>query len=84
MSKFIDLTIRERIEGAPGFMQALDLPVTINTEQITLFNKGEDPELTFVRMSCGATLCVVMPVHELMEKMGLTVTVKKDKKCNNT
>ena len=79
MGKFIDLVIRERIEGAPGFMQALDLPVTINTEQITLFNKGEDPELTFVRMACGATLCVVMPVIRFMEKMGLPITVKKGK-----
>lgn len=71
MSNFIELIIRERIEGAPGFVQAQELPVTINADQITLFNKGEDPTVTFVRLSCGATLCVVMPFNKFMQTVGV-------------
>lgn len=72
MSKFIDVLIRERVEGTPGFVEALDLPVTINTDQITLFNIGEDPEITFVRLTCGATLCVVMPFEKFVGKIRKT------------
>lgn len=77
MSKFIDLTIRERVEGAPGFMQSQEFSVTVNADQITLFNKGEDPGVTFVRLSCGATLCVVMPLNKFMNKMGLAEPKKR-------
>jgi hypothetical protein len=67
MSKFIDVKVRERNDGEPGFMEQQEFVVTINKEQITLFNAGEDPTVTFVRLSCGATLCVVSPREKFVK-----------------
>ena len=64
MSNFIKVTIRERVEGNPGFFEAQEFEVNINPDNITLFNSGENPEVTFVRLACGGTLCVTMPVKE--------------------
>lgn len=61
MGNFISIKIRERQDGVPGFVKAREFPVTINTDQVTLYNKGdEDPTITFVRLSCGVTLCVCL------------------------
>jgi hypothetical protein len=71
VNKFISVKIRERVEGTPGFIEAREFDVTINPDNITLFNSGEDPSVTFVRLACGGTLCVCMPVKEfkkLLEK----------------
>ena len=66
MSNFIKVKIRERAEGNPGFMDADEFEVTINLDNVTLFNGGEDQgkEVTFVRLACGAMLCLPMSVKE--------------------
>ena len=74
MSKFIEVKIRERVEGTPGFAKPHEFNVRINTDQITLFNKGEGSnDITFVRLSCGITVCVCMSepkFAKLLEKNG--------------
>lgn len=72
MNNFVNVKIRERLEGAPGFMEFQEIEVTINADKITLFNKGEDPRITFVRLECGATLCVAMPYKEFTKLIGMT------------
>ncbi|MFA5023353.1 MAG: hypothetical protein WC523_00150 [Patescibacteria group bacterium] len=67
MSRFIQVTIRERIEGTPGFVEPKEFDITINTDQITLFNAGEDGDVTFVRLSCGMTICVAMKEHKFAQ-----------------
>ena len=64
MSRFATIKIRERTEGEPGFVEAHEFEITINLDQIKLFNTGEDPKITFVRLSCGATLCVCMSLKK--------------------
>jgi hypothetical protein len=67
MSRFATIKIRERTEGEPGFVEAHEFEVTINIDQITLFNTGEDLAITFIRMSCGATLCALMPIKKFKQ-----------------
>lgn len=67
MSRFATIKIRERTEGEPGFIEAHEFEVTINLDQVSLFNVGEDPKVTFVRLTCGATLCVLMPVKKFQQ-----------------
>lgn len=67
MSKFIEVFIREHVEGTPGFMDKRDFLVNINVDHVTLFNKGEDSEVTFVRLACGATICVVASPEEFAQ-----------------
>lgn len=73
MSKFIEVTIRERQDGTPGFMKEREFKVKINPDEITLFNKGDsDPNVTFVRLACGITVCVIMAedkFSKLMDKI---------------
>lgn len=58
---FIKVKVKQQVEGKPGFVEEEIIEVQINTENITLFNQGEeDPSVTFVRLTCGATLCVDM------------------------
>ena len=67
---FIKLTIRQSTEGNPGFMEPELISVQINTDHITLFNDGDDGSgVTFVRLSCGATLCVDMPYVKFIETL---------------
>ena len=67
MGQFIDIAIRERLDGAPGFLEAQEFNVSINKDHITLYNKGEEDGITFVRLTCGATLCVLMPVSKFVQ-----------------
>lgn len=69
MSKFINVVVRERMEGTPGFVEEQEFDIYINPDNITLFNQGEDPDVVFVRMVCGATLCVVMTQKEFVSEM---------------
>ena len=64
MSRFATIKIQERTEGEPGFIEAHEFEVTINLDQVVLFNPGEDKNVTFVRMSCGATFCVCMSLKK--------------------
>ena len=70
MNKFIKVKIREKVEGQPGFAKPNEFEVRINPGQITLFNKGEDNgDITFVRLSCGITLCVMMKEEKFAKLM---------------
>ena len=82
MGKFIPVVVRERVEGAPGIVEEQEFEIVINLEQMTLFNKGEDPKVTFVRLVCGATLCVLIPYEKFIKKVadeGLSIEVPKKK-----
>lgn len=71
MTKFVEVTVRQAAEGQPGFIEDDEFYVKISPEQITLFNSGLDnkgEEVTFVRLSCGATLCVVCQ-YDKFEKL---------------
>ena len=72
MGKFIKVKIREREEGQPGFAKYKEMYININPAYVTLFNKGaENEDITFVRMACGITICVVMSKKkfaQLLEK----------------
>jgi hypothetical protein len=70
MSRFIKVIMRDRVEGAPGFVGPQEIEVVINLDQVTLFNSGEeDEDITFVRLSCGATLCIVMPYKDFYKEV---------------
>jgi len=69
MSNFINLVVREKVEGTPGVIDDEEFNIHINANQVTLFNKGEDPKVTFVRLVCGATLCVLMPHDKFVKKL---------------
>ena len=69
MGNFINVIVRERVEGAPGLVEEVEFNIHINTDQITLFNKGEDKEVTFVRLVCGVTLCVLVPYNKFVKKL---------------
>jgi hypothetical protein len=44
------------------------ISVQINTDHITLFNDGDEgSDVTFVRLACGATLCVDMPYVKFID-----------------
>ena len=68
MSKFLKLTILERQEGMPGFVEMKQVQVNINPDQVTLYNPGEEkPNLTFVRLSCGITVCANISADKFAE-----------------
>jgi len=69
VSNFINVVVRERVEGAPGLVEEEEFNIHINTDQITLFNKGEDKKVTFVRLVCGVTLCVLVPHDKFVKKL---------------
>lgn len=67
---FMKVTIRQQSEGTPGFVEADDFEIQINAKQITLFNRSEeDDDITFVRLACGATICVVMTYNAFVKKL---------------
>jgi len=54
---FMKVKVKQQEEGKPGFMEEEEFEIQINTTQITLFNESQDdPEITFIRLTCGATL----------------------------
>lgn len=60
---FMKVKIMQQPEGKPGFVEEEETEIQINPSQITLFNKSEDPDypnVTFVRLTCGASLVVCM------------------------
>lgn len=62
--------MRQAVEGNPGFMEEEEFDIQINTDKITLFNKSEeDDSVTFVRLVCGVTLCLVIPYNEFVKKL---------------
>lgn len=67
---FFKLTVRQQVEGTPGFVDDEIFEVQVNSEHITLFNKSvDDPEITFVRLSCGATLMADMKYNDFVKLM---------------
>lgn len=65
--QFIKVKVRQASEGQPGFVAGDEFDVKIAPSHVTLFNPGVDASgknITFVRLSCGATLCVVKPFNE--------------------
>lgn len=67
---FLKVTVRQQSEGKPGFMDDEEFEIQISVNNITLFNKSEDDDgITFVRLSCGATLCVSTPYAEFVKKL---------------
>lgn len=91
MSRFLPVTVRERAEGSSGLVEPEEFNIFINVDEITLFNSGEDPNVCFVRLTCGATLCVALPfevfVTTMLEDFGIEIseapvveTKKKSKK----
>lgn len=59
---FISVVVRQAVDGAPGFIEDDEFEVSVAVDKISLFNQGVDDrgdDVTFVRMICGATLCVV-------------------------
>jgi len=69
VSKFIEVIVRERIEGAPGFIEPEEFKININIDQITIFNRGGEKDSTFVRLSCGAALNVVMSYDKFCKRI---------------
>jgi len=64
------VNVRQQTEGTPGFVEDEIFEVRINTDLITLFNKSEDnPNITFVRLTCGATLIVDMKPAAFINKL---------------
>ena len=65
---FIKVTVKQQAEGTPGFVEEETFEIQINTDQITLFNKSlDDPSITFVRLTCGATLVLDMKYTEFVK-----------------
>jgi|GEM_PF-6785342 len=76
---FMKVDIRQQVEGNPGFIKET-MEVQINTQTITLFNSGEAKDETFVRLTCGTTLCVAMPYSSFVKKM--QIALRADKKVS--
>lgn len=67
---FLKVSIRQQADGKPGFIEEDDFEVQIAAEKITLFNKSEDdPDIVFVRLTCGATLCVVETYNKFVLRL---------------
>jgi len=67
---FLKVKMRQQSEGKPGFIEEEDFEVQIGADKITLFNKSEDdPNIVLVRLSCGATICVVMKYNAFINKL---------------
>ena len=68
MSNFIDVTILERMDGTPGLVAEEEFNIHMNLDNITLYNKSpEMPGVTFVRLTCGASLCVLLEFKEFIK-----------------
>ena len=62
--------IKQQPDGKPGFIGEDDFEVQIGADKITLFNKSEDdPNIVFVRLMCGATLCISMNYGTFVNKL---------------
>ena len=58
---FLKVSVKQQNDGQPGFIEEEEFEIQVNTDQITLFNRSDDSkDITFIRLSCGATLCVSM------------------------
>lgn len=67
---FFKVQVKQQADGKPGFMEDEEFDIQINANKITLFNKSEDdPDITFVRLGCGATLCVSTPYADFIKKL---------------
>lgn len=67
---FLKVNVKQQSDGKPGFMEDEEFEIQINVEKITLFNKSEeDDDITFVRLACGATLCVITPYNAFVKKL---------------
>lgn len=67
---FLKVIIKQQGEGKPGFLEEDEFEVQIGADKITLFNKSdEDPNVVFVRLTCGATLCVSMKYDAFVKKL---------------
>ena len=67
---FLKVNVRQQSEGKPGFMEDEEFEVQIGADKVTLFNKSEDDDsITFVRLTCGATLCVSLPYPDFIKKL---------------
>lgn len=66
MSNFIEVPIKERAEGTPGIIPEEEFIIHLNTNQITVITPTEDPKETYVRLSCGATVCISMSYEMLI------------------
>ncbi len=76
---FLKVIVKQQSDGKPGFMEDEEFEIQINVEKITLFNKSEDDDdVTFVRLACGATLCVATPYNKFVKK--LQVALKDEAK----
>lgn len=79
---FMKVNVRQEVDGKPGFA-ADEFEVQIQTEQITVFNRGyeeKEQDIVFVRLSCGATICVVSAYNDFVKKLNVamaTSTVKR-------
>lgn len=67
---FMKVMVKQQPDGKPGFMDDEEFEVQIGADKITLFNKSdEDPNIVFVRLACGATLCVSMKYTTFINKL---------------
>ena len=70
MSNFINVPIKERIEGVPGVVAEEEFNIYIDSDKITVFNGAkENANITIVRMVCGAVLCVMMSLDKFKRKL---------------
>ena len=67
------VTIKQQTEGNPGFVGEERFDVQIASDQITLFNQSDDGSEVFVRLSCGATLCVDIDYGEFIKKLNVAM-----------
>lgn len=67
---FLKVMVKQQSDGTPGFVEDEEFEIQVNIEKITLFNKSEDDDdVTFVRLACGATLCVATPYGAFVKKL---------------
>lgn len=76
--KFIKLNIIQHEDGTPGFIEDNMREVHVNANNITLFNKSDsDENITFVRLSCGATLAVFIKHSEFVKALSKIAEVDR-------
>ena len=59
MANFMEVVVREHIEGSPGVVEEQEFPLQINPEHIAIFQRTEETDLTMVVFDCGISLMVV-------------------------
>jgi hypothetical protein len=69
VSNLLPVTVVERAEGSPGIVESDTFDILINLDEVTLVNQGEDPDVTFLRLTCGASLCAMVPYEDFIDKM---------------